>query len=86
MVCGRAAESASHERHTCPIAPRGTRRLLALEFLDKNRPKDAARLSALYAEAHLLLLPSRADCTLTVIAEAMAHGTPVLATDVGGIG
>lgn len=55
-------------------------------YLDKNRPAEAARLDALNAAAHLLVLPTRADCTPMVIAEAGAHGTPVLATDTGGIG
>ena len=54
-------------------------------FLDKNRPRDAARLSALYTRAHLLILPTRGDCTPMVIAEALAHGTPVLASDTGGV-
>lgn len=54
-------------------------------FLNKNRPRDAARLAQLYAKAHLLLLPSRADCTPMVVAEAMAHGTPVLGTETGGL-
>lgn len=54
-------------------------------FLDKTRPRHARRLCDLYARAHLLVLPTRGDCTPMVIAEAMAHGTPVLATDTGGI-
>lgn len=54
-------------------------------YLNKNRARHAARLARLYAEAHLLLVPSRADCTPMVAAEAMAHGTPVLASDTGGL-
>jgi glycosyltransferase involved in cell wall biosynthesis len=55
-------------------------------YIDKSRPRDAARLRALYAEAHLFVLPTRADCTPMVLAEAGAHGTPVLVTDTGGVG
>jgi glycosyltransferase involved in cell wall biosynthesis len=55
-------------------------------YLDKRRPREAARLNALYASAHLFLLPTRADCTPMVLAEAGAHGTPVLVTDTGGVG
>ncbi len=53
-------------------------------FLDKSRPRDAARLAEIYAKAHLMILPTRGDCTPMVIAEAMAYGTPVLVTKTGG--
>lgn len=58
----------------------------AVGYLDKNRPRQARRLARLYRQADLLLLPSRADCTPMVAAEALAHGTPVLASQIGGIG
>lgn len=53
-------------------------------FLDKSRPRDLIRLSEIYTRAHLMILPTRGDCTPMVIAEAMAHGTPVLVTETGG--
>ena len=54
-------------------------------FLDKSRPREMRRLREIYARAHLMVLPTRGDCTPMVIAEAMAHGTPVLATRTGAI-
>lgn len=55
-------------------------------WLDKNRPAEAAQLEDLYAAAHLFVLPTRADCTPMVTAEAGARGTPVLVTGIGGMG
>jgi glycosyltransferase involved in cell wall biosynthesis len=57
-----------------------------IPFLDKNRPEDAARFDAVLGAAHALILPTRADCTPMVVAEANAFGAPALATDVGGLG
>lgn len=54
-------------------------------YLNKNKSDQAVRLTQLYEKAHLLLVPSQADCTPMVIAEAMAFGTPTLANDTGGI-
>lgn len=69
----------------CPERHRHHPAIVNAGFLNKTKAKNRTRLSALYRDAHLLLLPSRGDCTPMVIAEAMAHGTPVLATDTGGV-
>lgn len=54
-------------------------------YLNKNRYGDRLLLEDLLNRAHFLLLPTRADCTPMVLAEANSHGVPVLTTDVGGI-
>jgi glycosyltransferase involved in cell wall biosynthesis len=42
-------------------------------------------LDRAYAKADLLVVPSRFDTYGMVVAEALAHGRPVVATDVGGL-
>lgn len=59
--------------------------VVAAGNLDKKRARDQARLRALLAEAHFLLLPTRADCYSMVSCEANAFATPVAISAVGGI-
>jgi glycosyltransferase involved in cell wall biosynthesis len=51
-----------------------------------KRSRGSGELGELIGRAHFLLLPTRADCSPVVFAEASAWGTPSLAPDVGGVG
>jgi glycosyltransferase involved in cell wall biosynthesis len=54
--------------------------------LDKRKAEDVAELSRLYLESDFFLLPSRGESYGIVYCEAIAHGCPCLAADVGGVG
>ena len=54
-------------------------------YLDKATDAGGEAFDRELAQAHLLLLPTRADCTPLVIAEAGSFGVPTLAASVGGI-
>jgi glycosyltransferase involved in cell wall biosynthesis len=49
-------------------------------------PSSGSDLEAHYAAADLLVLPSRGETYGMVVTEALAHGTPVVASAVGGLG
>ena len=54
-------------------------------FVSKDTAQGRQRLDRMLAEAHFLILPSRAECYGVVFAEASSFGLPSLATRVGGI-
>lgn len=56
-----------------------------LGFLNKNNPDENQKYLNAYANSHMLLLPTRAECAGIVFNEASAYGIPSLATDTGGI-
>ena len=54
-------------------------------FLNKNVPEQYARYVSIVENSHLLLFPSKAECSATVLCEAAAYGLPVWCFDTGGI-
>ena len=56
-----------------------------IPFINKNIPIQYELFNALHRRAHFLILPTLADCTPMVIAEANTFGTPALVANVGGI-
>lgn len=65
-----------------PISAPGLR---IIPFLDKNDPAQAAQLAALYRQADLFILPTRAECYGIVFVEAAAYGLPSVAPATGGV-
>jgi glycosyltransferase involved in cell wall biosynthesis len=56
-----------------------------LGFVDKSKPEGSALLDRLLAEAHFLIVPSRAEAFGIAFCEASSFGVPSLTTRVGGI-
>jgi glycosyltransferase involved in cell wall biosynthesis len=56
-----------------------------IPFLNKNIPEDHDRFNSLLTTSHFMILPTRADCSLMVGAEASAFGMPSITTEVGGV-
>ena len=56
-----------------------------IPFLDKNSTEGQEKMKEVYASHHLLILPTRFDCTPIVINEASAFALPSLVADTGGV-
>lgn len=55
------------------------------ERLPHSDPRSISMMEHLFSESHFLLLPSRADCSPVVVAEAASYGLPVIASEAGGL-
>lgn len=56
-----------------------------IPFIDKNSSDGQHQMKEIYKEQHLLILPTRFDCTPIVINEASAFGIPSLIANSGGV-
>lgn len=88
VLAGLRARGVAVELHLIGTSAKGVGSIEGVidhGFLDKNRPADWAQLQQVLGAAHVMVLPTRADCTPMVVAEANSYGVPVLITQVGGI-
>lgn len=59
--------------------------MTVIPFLNKNVPEDNQAFMELMYNSHLLLVPTRAECTPIAFSEACAFGLPIVSTDTGGV-
>lgn len=60
-------------------------KVTVIDFLDKNTEADSEKFKQVLLNTHLLLLPTRADCTPLVFGEVNAFGIPAITTNTGGV-
>lgn len=69
----------------CTRAPRVPSFVDVIPYLDKSIPEQARQYADILLRSHLMILPTRADCSPIAIADANAHGVPAIVTDTGGV-
>lgn len=55
------------------------------DYISRSTEEGAEKLDRLVQECHFLILPTKADCTPTVVSEANSFGLPCITTDIGGL-
>lgn len=56
-----------------------------IDFLNKNIPHDYNKYINIWKNSHILLLPTKAECSAIVYCEAAAFGVPVFTYNTGGV-
>ena len=60
-------------------------KMIVIPFLDKNNEEHYNQFLQLLRDTHFLILPTRAECSAIVYAEASAYGIPSITTATGGV-
>ncbi len=60
-------------------------KMTVIPFLNKNKKSEYNQFLELLFKTHFLVLPTRAECSAIVYAEASAYGIPSITTETGGV-
>jgi len=60
-------------------------KMKVIPFIDKNSDEGQKKLFEIFLQHHILILPTRFDCTPIVINEASAFGIPSIIARTGGV-
>lgn len=72
--------------YVCPESCKGKDYIDYIGYLNKNNADDYDKYLSLYEHSHMLLLPTKAECSAIVYSEAAATGIPCYTYLTGGVG